>query len=102
MKSLRILTLLLTLPLLSVPATSFAAKGNKAGKGSGKALRTYDANADGKIEGPEIEAVRTAFEADKEGALKALDKDADGKLSDAEITGAKMKAKGAGKKKKNA
>ncbi len=100
MKSLRLLTLALTLPLLTLPLTTFAAKGAKAGKGAGKALHAYDANGDGKIDGAEIEAVRSAFAADKEGGLKSLDKDADGKLSDEEITSAKMKAKGEKKKKK--
>ncbi len=98
MKSIRILTLATCLFALAVPATSFAGKG-KEGKAGAKAARQFDSNANGTIDGDEIEALRKAFDADKTGSLKDLDKDADGKLSDSEISAIKIKAKGEKKKK---
>ena len=102
MKSIRILTLIVGLAALAIPSTSFAGKGNKAGKGAGKAAAQYDTNANGMIDGDEIEALRKAFAADPNGPLKALDTDSDGKLSDSEISAIKIHKKGDKKKKKNA
>ena len=89
MKSIRIITLALCLGAFALPTASFAAKEKKGNK-PGKVVREYDANANGTIDGAEIEAVRKAFDADKTGALKQFDTDSDGKLSDTEI--AAMKA----------
>ena len=104
MKSIRILTLVVALAALAIPSTSFAGKGkgNKAGKGAGKAAAQYDTNANGMIDGDEIEALRKAFAADPTGPLKAIDTDNDGKLSDSEISAIKIHKKGDKKKKKNA
>lgn len=101
MKSIRILTLTLAVAALALPATTFAAKGNKGDKANkpGKIVREYDTDGNGKIEGAEVEGFRKAFDADKAGPLKQFDKDADGTLSDTEIAAVKAKAKGAGKKK---
>lgn len=94
MKSIRLFTLLLCLGALAIPTTSFAAKDKKANK-PGKVVREYDTNANGLIDGSEIEAMRKAFDADKTGPLKQFDTDSDGKLSDTEIGAIK------GRKKKN-
>lgn len=101
----RIFTLSLCLAALALPATVQAfPKGDKAGNGGKrgvrKALIQYDANHNGVIDGDEIAAVRTAFDADKTGPLSHLDTNADGKLEDAEITGA-LKPRAGGKGKKN-
>lgn len=93
MKSIRILTLALTLAAVAIPTSSFAAKGEKKGKGSAKAVRQYDANSNGMIDGAEADALKKAFDADKTGPLKDLDKDADGKLSDSEVSAVKIKQK---------
>ncbi len=93
MKTIRICTILAALAAVAFPVSAFAAKGNKAGKGAAKAVRQYDTNANGTIDGDEVEALRKAFEADKTGALKELDKDSDGKLSDAEISAIKVHQK---------
>lgn len=98
-----ILTITACIALLAIPTTTFAKKpkGEKGGKHAGKAAAQYDTNANGMIDGDEIEALRKAFAADPTGALKALDTDSDGKLSDGEISAIKIHAKGK-KKKKNA
>ena len=94
-------TLLLTLAAfaLAFPTVSFAAKGDKkkGDKGAMMAVKGYDANSNGKIDGDERAAVQKAFDADKNGALKAFDTNADGKLDDAELDGIKA----GGRKKKN-
>ena len=102
MKSIRILTLTICFAALAVPATTFAGKGEKKGKGGGKAAAQYDTNADGKIDGTEAEAIQKAFTAEPAGPLKELDTDSDGKLSDGEISAIKIHAKGDKKKKKAA
>jgi hypothetical protein len=93
MKSIRILTLALALAAVALPSTSFAGKGNKAGKGAGKAAAQYDTNQNGMIDGDEVDALKKAFDADKTGPLKALDTDGDGKLSDGEISAIKVHKK---------
>jgi hypothetical protein len=64
-------------------------------------LKKYDANANGKIDGAELETVRKDFAGSPDLNLKALDKDSDGKLSDAEIEALNGEAPKKGKKKKN-
>jgi hypothetical protein len=98
MKSLRLFTLTLCAAVIAIPTLSFAAKPGKGNK-PGKIVRQYDANADGSIDGSEIEAFRKAFETDKTGPLKQFDTDSNGTLSDTEISAIKVHAK---KKKKNA
>ena len=86
---------------LILPSAVMAAKadGKKA-----KLIAQYDKNGNGNLDGDELGAVRSAFEADPEGELKAYDKNADGKLSDEEIqaikpgAAKKPKAPGAGEK----
>ena len=48
-------------------------------------FKKYDANANGKIDGEEIVALRKAFDGGTDETLKALDTNSDGKLSDEEI-----------------
>lgn len=93
MKSIRILTLALAIAAAAMPVTTFAGKGGKAGKGSAKAVRQYDTNSNGMIDGAEVEALKKAFDADKTGPLKDLDTDADGKLSDSEVSAIKVHQK---------
>ncbi len=73
-------------------------KVGKAGKkGGADILASYDKDANGKIDGTEVDALKKDFAAGKP-ELKALDTNNDGSLSDEEIaaTGGKQK-----KKKKN-
>lgn len=88
-----ILTIAIVTAALFAPMGAQAAKPKKDGKGSAKAVRQYDTNASGAIDGSEIEALRKAFAADKTGPLKDLDTNADGSLSDSEIAAVKVKAK---------
>jgi hypothetical protein len=96
----RILTLLTIAAVgavLTIPAE--AGKGGKKGKkGGSEALATYDKDANGKIDGTEVDAVKADFTAGKATA-KSLDTNNDGTLSDDEIAAAG--AKGGKKKKKN-
>jgi hypothetical protein len=98
----RILTLLTIAAIgavLTIPAE--AAKGAKKGKkGGGDALAAYDKDANGKIDGTEVDAVKADFTAGKQTA-KGLDTNNDGTLSDDEIAAAGAKGKGGKKKKKN-
>lgn len=120
---IQILSLSACLIALVAPTPAFAAKGakkgNKAAAGDkadraarpGVLLKKYDTDKNGAIDGTEIEALRTAFDADKTGPLKKLDANNDGKLDDSEVAAIKAhkgkgKGKGAGakvgKRKKNA
>ncbi|MCX6951945.1 MAG: hypothetical protein NTV51_07240 [Verrucomicrobia bacterium] len=86
----RLLLLLAATSLVLAPA-AHAAKGDRKKaaaantEASAALLKKYDTNANGKIDGDEIEAVRKDFTGTTDEALKALDKDHDGKLSDTEI-----------------
>ena len=76
---------------LAVLAPAYAAKGERKQKKSDDeaataVLKIFDTNANGKIDGDEVTALRKAFADAKEGTLEALDKNADGKLSDEEIS----------------
>ncbi|MEP6673046.1 MAG: hypothetical protein ABJF10_28050 [Chthoniobacter sp.] len=86
---------------LALPA-SVHAGGNpdkKAAKKAAKELMaTYDKNGNGSIDGDEVDAVKKAYAADPNGALKQYDTNADGKLDDTEIAAIHA---GKGKKKKN-
>ena len=92
----RILTIL-TIAALGVAFTAPAQAGKGKKKGGSEALTKYDTDANGKIDGKEVDAVRAAFTA-KEAAAVALDTNSDGVLSDEEIAAAGGKQK---KKKKN-
>jgi len=75
---------------LALLAPAFAAKGDKkkqntASEAHAAVLKKYDANANGKIDGEEIVALRKAFDGGTDETLKALDTNSDGKLSDEEI-----------------
>ena len=98
---------------LIIPLKAFAAQKAKEDDAEKKtkvvtakqAMKRFDKNADGKIEGAEAEALRKAFNGKRREALKAFDKNNDGKLDDAEITAIKAgktgkKAEEPGKKKK--
>jgi hypothetical protein len=75
-----------------IPSATFAAKG-----ATGKAPKTtdkkgeepaakFDTNHNGKIDkGPEADALRKAFDADKTGPLKKYDLNHNGNLEDSEI-----------------
>ena len=82
----RLLLVLAASSLLLAPA-SYAAKGDKKKGNTANAelLKKYDTNANGKIDGAELEAVRKDFAGSPDLNLKALDKDSDSKLSDTEI-----------------
>lgn len=94
----RILSILTIVALsLAVTAPVQAAKGAKKGKkGGADLLATYDKNANSKIDGDEVTALKADFTAGKP-EVKALDTNNDGSLSDEEIAGAGGKH---GKKKK--
>lgn len=84
---------------LVLPSTAFAAK-EKKGKRNKEALmaaKGYDANSNGAIDGDEVAAIQKAYEADKNGALKAFDTNTDGKLDATEVGAIKA----GGKRKKN-
>ena len=71
-------------------APAYAAKGDRKNQKAQSAtyaavLKKYDTNANGKIDGDEIVALRKAFDAGQDETLKALDTNSDGKLSDEEI-----------------
>lgn len=97
----RLLTLLTIAAIgavLTIPAD--AAKGDKKGKkGGAEALTAYDKDANGKIDGTEVDAAKADCTAGKQPA-KALDTNNDGTLSDDEIAAAGAKGKGGKKKKK--
>ncbi len=95
----RILTLLTIAAIgavLTIPAE--AKKDKKGKKGGSEALTAYDKDANGKIDGTEVDAAKADCTAGKQPA-KGLDTNNDGTLSDNEIAAAG--AKGAKKKKKN-
>ena len=96
---------LFALLILAAPAPVLAGKKEgKANKSETKAVkeavRHFDTNGDGKLEGEEAEAARKSFAAEPEGPAKSLDADHDGELQDSEITGAQAKPKGEKKKEK--
>lgn len=84
----------------TLPAQAGKGKAGKAGKGGKKAaaalLATYDKDANGKIDGAEVDALKKDFAAGKP-EVKSLDANADGTLSDEEIAA----VGGKHKKKKN-
>ncbi len=98
------------LSILTIAALGFAiappaqaGKGGKKKKGGADILATYDTNANGKIDGDEVTALKADFAAGKP-EVKALDANNDGSLSDEEIAaaGGKKGKKGKkGKTKKN-
>ena len=95
----RILSIL-TIAALSLAFTlpAQAGKGGKKkNKGGADILATYDKDANGKIDGEEVDALKKDFAAGKP-ELKALDTNNDGTLSDEEIAAIGGKQK---KKKKN-
>ena len=96
----RILSILTIVALgLAITAPAQAAKGGKKGgkKAAAALLAAYDKNANGKIDGDEVTALKADFTAGK-AEVKALDANNDGSLSDEEIAAAGGKQK---KKKKN-
>lgn len=76
---------------LALPMSSFAKApkggdkgGDKGGKGDPAAK--FDKNGNGKIDkGEEADALRSAFDADKDGPLKKYDTNHNGNLEDSEI-----------------
>jgi len=77
---------------VALPVAAFA-KGNKTNnnnkndKGGGDAAAKYDTNHNGLIDkGPEADALRAAFDKDKEGPLKKYDTNHNGNLEDSEIS----------------
>ncbi len=99
----RLLLLLAASSLVLAPA-SYAAKGDRkkaANTASADLLKKFDTNANGKIDGDELEAVRKDFASSADLNIKALDKDHDGKLSDSEIEAMNTAAPKKIKKKKN-
>lgn len=96
----RILTILIVAALsLTLTSPASAGKGGKKGgrKAMAELLATYDKDANGKIDGAEVDELKKDFAAGKASA-KALDTNADGSLSEDEIAAAGAKKKG---KKKN-
>ena len=105
MKNQIFLPAILALLSLAAPSTVFAAKkegkANKAEKKARtEAVRHFDTNGDGKLEGDEAEAVRKSFAAEPNGPAKSLDADQNGQIEDVEITSAQVKPKGEKKKQK--
>jgi hypothetical protein len=105
MKKQILLPAILALLSLAAPSPVLAAKkegkANKAEKKArNEAVRHFDTNGDGKLEGDEAEAARKSFAADPNGPAKSLDADQNGQLEEAEITGVQVKPKGEKKKKK--
>ena len=105
MKNQIFLPALLALLSLAAPSPVFAGKKEgKANKADKKALhqavRHFDTNGDGKLEGDEAEAVRKSFAADPNGPAKSRDSDHNGQLEDVEITSVQVKPKGEKKKQK--
>lgn len=101
----RLLLALAATSLVLAPA-AHAAKGDRkkataTNEAHAALLKKFDANADGKIDGAELEAVRKDFATTTDLNLKGLDKDADGKLSDTEISALNSAAPKKVKKKKN-
>ena len=108
----RILIIALTLgAALALPATTFAGKANKPGKGEGKGanpgrvLHGLDKNSNHQIDGDEVDALKKQFASDPKGSLAKLDRNTDGKLDDDEIKAlnarmTKHAGKAGGKKKK--
>ena len=80
----RLLLVLAASSLFLAPA-AYAAKGDrkKGNTATTELLKKYDTNANGKIDGTELEAVRKDFAGSPDLNLKALDKDNDGKSGDA-------------------
>ena len=96
------LLLALAASTLLLASAAHAAKGDKK-KGDNvfaELVKKFDANANGKIDKSEFEAVRKAFAETADLNLKGLDKDNDGKLSDAEIEALNTAAPTKTKKKK--
>ena len=99
----RLLLALAVTALLLAPA-AHAAKGDRKkaaanAEANAALLKKFDTNANGKIDGAEIEAVRKEFATTTDETLKALDQDHDGKLSDTEIAALNTPAKKIKKKK---
>lgn len=95
------------LALLSIAAPSPVLAGKKEGKANKaekkalhEAVRHFDTNGDGKLEGEEAETARKSFAAEPNGPAKSLDADQNGQLEESEITGVQVKPKGAKKKQK--
>ena len=93
--TLSILTIVALGILITAPAQ--AGGGKKKNKGGADVLATYDKNANGKIDGEEVDALKKDFAAGKP-EVKALDTNHDGTLSDEEIAAVGGKKH---KKKKN-
>jgi hypothetical protein len=93
---------------IALTAPTFAAANARKGKGGPnkaqhacmKAVKGFDTDKNGQIDGKEIEALKAAFAGNA--ALKQLDTNANGKLDDDEITALNAKlgrhAKGKGKR----
>lgn len=81
---------------LILPTVGFS-KGNKNNpnkndKGGGDPAAKYDTNHNGLIDkGPEADALRAAFEANKDGPLKKYDTNHNGNLEDSEIAAIHVK-----------
>jgi hypothetical protein len=104
MKSTTLLLCTAALLALAIPA-SVHAGGNPEKKAAKKAMKDlmgqYDKNANGTIDGDEVDTVKKAFADNPTGPLKQFDTNADGKLDDTEIAGIHA-GKGGKKKNKNA
>ncbi len=72
---------------LAIAIPSFAKDPNKKGnKDDANPAAKFDTNGNGKIDkGEEADALRKAFEADKDGPLKKYDTNHNGNLEDSEI-----------------
>ena len=81
--------LLCTAGLLALALPSSVLAGGGTDKGAKKAMKDlmaqYDKDGTGSIDGEEVEAIKKAYAADPNGALKQFDTNADGKLDDTEI-----------------
>lgn len=74
---------------LALPVSSFAKPpkgGDDKGKGKTDPAARFDTNGNGKIDkGAEADALRAAFDGDKDGPLKKYDTNHNGNLEDSEI-----------------
>ncbi len=99
----RLLLVLAATSLVLAPAASAAKGDRKKDKNAptSELVKKFDLNANGKIDGAELEAVRKDFTGSADLNIKALDKDHDGKLTDTEIEALNTAAPKKIKKKKN-
>ena len=95
-KTLTLAAMLAAALMLPTAGFSKAPKGtnNKNDKGGGGDASKYDTNHNGLIDkGPEADALRAAFDKDKEGPLKKYDTNHNGNLEDSEISAIHVSSK---------